>query len=148
MGGLRLVGQIRRCVQSLDQGPGGRQIHRGEPLLEGSVEVKLADGSKVRCRPVFDLIKEYVEHFDPKATEELTWAPAREVEELARHIAREPGTTLFAMGMGPNQFLNSDNKDRAVFLRAALTGNVGRIGGNVGSYAGNYRVALFNGSLP
>ena len=118
----------------------------GEPLLEGSVEVKLADGSKVRCRPVFDLIKEYVEHFDPKATEELTWAPAREVEELARHIAREPGTTLFALGMGPNQFFNSDNKDRAVFLLAALTGNVGRIGGNVGSYAGNYRVALFNGS--
>jgi hypothetical protein len=26
-----------------------------------------------------------------------------------------------------------------------LTGNVGKIGGNVGSYAGDYRVALFNG---
>jgi nitrate reductase alpha subunit len=118
----------------------------GDALLEGSVEVRLADGSKVRCRPVFDLIREYVEHFDPSTTEELTWAPAREVEELARHISKEPGTTLFALGMGPNQFFNSDNKDRAVFLLAALTGNVGRIGGNVGSYAGNYRVALFNGS--
>ncbi|HXH28962.1 MAG TPA: molybdopterin oxidoreductase, partial [Candidatus Polarisedimenticolia bacterium] len=62
-----------------------------------------------------------------------------------RHLAKAPGTTLFAVGMGPNQFFNNDNKDRAIFLLAALTGNVGRLAGNVGSYAGNYRVALFNG---
>jgi nitrate reductase alpha subunit len=68
------------------------------------------------------------------------------VEALARLFAKEPGTTLFAIGMGPNQFFNNDNKDRDIFLLAALTGNVGRIGGNVGSYAGNYRVALFNGA--
>ncbi|MBC7354511.1 MAG: molybdopterin-dependent oxidoreductase, partial [Thermogutta sp.] len=91
-------------------------------------------------------IREYLLHFDPKTVEKITWAPAEAVETLARHIAAEPGTTLFALGMGPNQFFNNDNKDRTVFLVAALTGNVGRIGGNVGSYAGNYRVALFNGS--
>ncbi len=118
----------------------------GDPLLEGSVEVTLADGKKVRCRPVFDMVKEYAAHFDPKTVEEITWAPAAAVESLARHFAKQPGTTLFALGMGPNQFFNNDNKDRDVFLLAALTGNVGRIGGNVGSYAGNYRVALFNGS--
>jgi nitrate reductase alpha subunit len=116
-----------------------------EPLLEGTVQVTLKDGRKVACRPVFDVVKEYVAHFDPKTTEEITWAPAAAVEALARDIAKKPGTTLFALGMGPNQFFNSDNKDRATFLIAALTGNVGRIGGNVGSYAGNYRVALFNG---
>jgi nitrate reductase alpha subunit len=76
----------------------------------------------------------------------LTWAPAAGVESLARQIAAQPGKTLFAVGMGPNQFFNNDNKDRAIFLLASLTGNVGRISGNVGSYAGNYRVALFNGS--
>lgn len=118
----------------------------GDPVLEGSVEVTLADGKKVRCRPVFDLVKEYAAHFDPKTTEELTWAPADAVEALARQIAKQPGTTLFAVGMGPNQFFNNDNKDRDIFLLASLTGNVGRIGGNVGSYAGNYRTALFNGS--
>ncbi len=117
-----------------------------DPLLEGSVEVTLADGKKVRCRPVFDLVKEYAAHFDPKTVEELTWAPASAVGNLARQFAREPGTTLFAIGMGPNQFFNNDNKDRDIFLLAALTGNVGKVGGNVGSYAGNYRVALFNGA--
>ncbi|MHB0955158.1 MAG: molybdopterin-dependent oxidoreductase [Pirellulaceae bacterium] len=117
-----------------------------DPLLEGSIEVVLADGSKVRCRPAFDLIREYAAHFDPQTTEELTWAPAAAVESLARQVAREPGTTLFAVGMGPNQFFNNDNKDRDIFLLAALTGNVGKISGNVGSYAGNYRVAMFNGA--
>lgn len=124
----------------------GKQSKIGEALLEGSIEVTLADGKKVRCRPVFDLVKEYAAHFDPKTTEELTWAPATAVESLARLFAKESGTTLFAIGMGPNQFFNNDNKDRDIFLLAALTGNVGKIAGNVGSYAGNYRVSLFNGS--
>lgn len=118
----------------------------GDPLLEGSVEVTLADGKKVRCRPSFDLVREYVDHFTPKTTEEITWAPAAAIEELARSFAKDPGTTLFAMGMGPNQFFNNDNKDRDLFLLAALTGNIGKLGGNVGSYAGNYRTALFNGA--
>ncbi|MFN7917139.1 MAG: hypothetical protein U0Q55_17475 [Vicinamibacterales bacterium] len=28
-----------------------------DPQLEGEVEVTLANGSKVRCRPVFDLVR-------------------------------------------------------------------------------------------
>ena len=124
----------------------GKYSKVGEALLEGSIEVTLADGSKVKCRPVFDLVKEYTAHFTPQTVEELTWAPAGAVQTLARHFAKDFGTTLFALGMGPNQFFNSDNKDRDVFLLAALTGNVGKMGGNVGSYAGNYRTALFNGA--
>ncbi len=123
----------------------GKYSTVGDPLLEGSVEVTLKDGTKVNCRPVFGLIKEYLAHFDPATVEDMTWAPAKAVESLAREIAGDPGNTLFAVGMGPNQFFNNDNKDRAIFLLASLTGNVGKISGNVGSFAGNYRVALFNG---
>jgi len=124
----------------------GERSDIGKALLEGAVDVRLANGKTVRCRPVFDLLRDYVAHFDPRTVEQITWAPAGAVERLARHLAAAPGTTLFAVGMGPNQFFNNDNKDRAIFLVAALTGNVGRITGNVGSYAGNYRVALFNGA--
>ena len=124
----------------------GKNSPIGDPLLEGSVEVTLADGKKVRCRSNFDMVREYLDHFTPQTTEEMTWAPASAVESLARDIAKTPGTTLFAIGMGPNQFFNNDNKDRDLFLLAALTGNIGKIGGNVGSYAGNYRVSLFNGA--
>ncbi len=123
----------------------GKKSPVNDPLLEGNVEVTLQNGQKVKCRPVYDVLYEYAAHFDPKTVEEITWAPASAVEALAKEIARVPGTTLFAMGMGPNQFFNNDNKDRALFLIASLTGNVGRITGNVGSYAGNYRTALFNG---
>ena len=134
-----------RAPRAISRDEVGKRSRVDEPLLEGTVEVTLRDGTKVACRPVFDVVKEYLAHFDPKTTEEITWAPAAAVETLARDIAKSPGTTLFAIGMGPNQFFNNDNKDRALFLLAALTGNVGRVGGNVGSYAGNYRVALFNG---
>lgn len=131
--------------QTLTRDDVGKNSKIGEALLDGGVEVTLVDGQKVKCRPVFDLVKEYAAHFTPETCEEITWAPAEAVRALARHLAKEPGTTLFAIGMGPNQFFNNDNKDRDTILLAALTGNVGKIGGNIGSYAGNYRTALFNG---
>ncbi len=117
-----------------------------DPQLEGEVEVALKGGKRVKCRPVFDLIKQYIlDNFSPEATAEITWAPKEAIEKLAREIAAANGKTLFAVGMGPNQFFNNDLKDRAQFLLAALTNNIGHIGGNIGSYAGNYRIALFNG---
>ena len=132
--------------QMLTRDDVGKNSKVGEAKLEGAIDVTLADGSTVRCRPVFDLVKEYAAHFDPKTVEELTWAPAAAVETLARHFAKDFGTTLFAVGMGPNQFFNNVSKDRDILLLAALTGNIGKISGNVGSFSGNHRTALFNGS--
>jgi nitrate reductase alpha subunit len=117
-----------------------------DPALEGTFEVTLADGAKVQARTVFDLTREYLDRtMTPETVSRITWAPADAVRGLAREIARHGGETLFAVGMGPNQFFNNDLKDRAIFLVAALTGSVGRPGGNVGSFAGNYRLSLFSG---
>lgn len=117
-----------------------------DPALEGTFDVTLADGSKVRCITVFQATKDVVDaSYTPEDVERLTWAPAYGIREVARQIAKNPEKTLFVTGMGPNQFFNSDLKDRAIFFVAALTRNVGHIGGNVGSYAGNYRASFFNG---
>jgi nitrate reductase alpha subunit len=117
-----------------------------DPQLEGEVEVRLAGGGSVRCRTVLDATRELLDGcYTPEQVEKITWAPAAAVRSLARQIAANPERTLFVTGMGPNQFFNSDLKDRAIFLVAALTRNVGRVGGNVGSYAGNYRASFFNG---
>ncbi len=117
-----------------------------EPALEGTFEVTLADGSRVQARPAFDLTRQYLtETMTPEAVSKITWAPAEAIVSLARAIAANRGTTLFPVGMGPNQFFNNDLKDRAIFLVAALTANIGQPGGNVGSYAGNYRTSLFSG---
>jgi len=116
------------------------------PALEGTYTLTLADGTSVEVTPVFEVLKRHLlADYTPENTSEMTWAPREAITALAREIAANAGSTLFACGMGPNQFFNNDLKDRAVFLLAALTGNIGRIGGNVGSFAGNYRVALLNG---
>lgn len=114
--------------------------------LRAKRKLRLADGQEVEVRTSFALLEQYLnENFTPAQTEAVTGAPAKTVVALALAIADNPERTLFATGMGPNQFFNSDLKDRAILLVAGLTRNIGFKGGNVGSYAGNYRTALFTG---
>lgn len=116
------------------------------PDLYASQKVSLLNGKQVEVRTVFDLTKEYLDRtFSPETTSKITWAPVSAINSMAIQIAANKERTLFVTGMGPNQFFNADLKDRAIFLVAALTRNVGFPGGNVGSYAGNYRAALFGG---
>ncbi len=116
------------------------------PALEGEFEIVTLTGRKVKARPVFDLMREYINtNFSPEQVSKIAWAPREAIISLARDIAARPEGTLFACGMGSNQYFNADLKDRAVLFVAALTRNIGFPGGNVGSYAGNYKVALFNG---
>lgn len=116
------------------------------PDLFARQKLRLKSGETVEVRTVLSLTAEYLDqNLTPKQAEAVTGAPAAAITKLALEIARNPEKTSFVTGMGPNQFFNSDLKDRAIFLVAALTRNVGFPGGNVGSYAGNYRAALFSG---
>jgi nitrate reductase alpha subunit len=129
-----------------DQFGRGAEAAGLDPELRARRSVTLPDGSTVEVRTVFSLTEQYLnDNFTPEKCAAVCGAPARAIVKLATEIARNPEKTLFATGMGPNQFYNSDLKDRAIFLVAALTRNVGFPGGNVGSYAGNYRIALFGG---
>ncbi len=117
-----------------------------KPELDAEKEVTLIDGSKITVRSVYSLEWEYLrENFDPESTSKITWAPVEAIENLAREIAQNAGKTLIAVGMGPNQFFNGDQKDRATMLVCALTRNIGTHSGNIGSFAGNYRAAYFDG---
>ncbi len=126
---------------------GSRFLHSDlKPALSGRHEVTLADGTRVAVRPLFDVLREHLaQSYDPASVSKITWLAPEDITRLARDIASHKGKTLFACGMGPNHFFNADLKDRAVLLVAALTANIGKPGGNVGSYAGNYRGAFFNG---
>ena len=116
------------------------------PALEGEFSIKLADGSEVMARTVFDLTREYLDaNLTPGQCSQITWAPKEAIVSLAHDIVGSDGRTLIACGMGPNQFWNNDNKDRSLFLILALAGSLGRHGGNIGSYAGNYKLTLFSG---
>jgi nitrate reductase alpha subunit len=116
------------------------------PDLEASRKVKLKTGQEVEVRTHFSLLAQYLnDNMTPAQVSKITGAPPAAIESLAAQIAKNPEKTTFANGMGPNQFFNSDLKDRAILLVAAITRNLGFPGGNVGSYAGNYRAALFGG---
>jgi len=117
-----------------------------DPALTGTFSVKTVDGKEVKVRPVFDLIRQYLDdNLKPAQASKLTWAPEAAIVSLARDMAASGGKTLIACGMGPNQFWNNDDKDRALFLILALAGSLGRHGGNIGSYAGTYKNTLFAG---
>ncbi|MER3450615.1 MAG: molybdopterin oxidoreductase, partial [Chloroflexota bacterium] len=73
-----------------------------DPALRGTFSVRTVDGRTVQVRPVFDLLVEYLENFDPVTVSEVTWAPVDAVYSLARQIAANPGRTLIVHGMGPN----------------------------------------------
>jgi nitrate reductase alpha subunit len=113
--------------------------------LEGEYFLKTVDGNKIKVKPVFDLIKEHASHFTPDAVSEICHINKEAVVWLAREIAKNKSKTLVPVGMGPNHWFNNDCKDRTIFLVCALTKNIGFHGGNIGSYAGNYRGAYFNG---
>lgn len=116
------------------------------PKLSASMTVQLLDGKKVKVRTNFHLLEEYLnKNFTPEKTSAITGCPVKGIHRFADLIAANKEKTLFAVGMGPNQFFNADLKDRAIFLVAALTRNIGFPGGNVGSYAGNYRAAIIDG---
>lgn len=122
------------------------QAYKGKPALEVARKVKLAKGGEVEVRTSFSLLKEYLDqNLTPAQTERVTGAPAAAIVSLAEQIGKNPEKTMFATGMGPNQFFNADLKDRAILLVAGLTRNLGFPGGNVGSYAGNYRTAIIGG---
>lgn len=119
----------------------------GKVDLRARKKVKLSGGEVVEVRTVFSLVEEYLNsNFTPKLTSKVTGTPVSGIISLAVQIANAREGTLFATGMGPNQFFNADLKDRAIFLVAALTRNVGFHGGNVGAYAGNYRISIFDGA--
>ena len=116
----------------------------GDPALLGTYEVTLVDGTTVKVRPAFGLLKEYLdENFDLQTTSEICNVDPAAVRSLAKQLAANKGNALLAAGMGPNHYFNADLFGRLHFLVAALTDNIGHFSGNVGSFAGNYRGSLF-----
>ena len=116
----------------------------GDPALLGEFEVELVDGSTVPVRPAFDLLKQYLdESFDLRTASEVCRVPPQAIQSIARQLAANKRETLLAAGMGPNHYFQNDLFGRVQFLVAALTDNIGHLGGNVGSYAGNYRGSVF-----
>ena len=135
-----------RIVSRDDVGPQFARLGI-EPALRGRFRVTTVDGSEVEVRPLFDVYFEFLEeNYRPEKAELITGVPAATIERLARLIADHPRQMKLTQGMGVNQYQHADLKDRAMYLLCALTDNIGHLSGNIGSYAGNFRLPLFNGA--
>jgi nitrate reductase alpha subunit len=126
---------------------GARWEQKGvDPALNGEFTVTLVDGKKINVVPVFHLVSEYLEEFTPENTSALCSIPKEAIIDLARDLAKHRGKSVLATGAGNNHYFNMHLKDRAILLVAALTNNIGHVGGAaIGNFVGNYRVSLYSG---
>ncbi|MBI5184126.1 MAG: molybdopterin-dependent oxidoreductase [Nitrospinae bacterium] len=115
----------------------------GDIQLDYSGEARTKSGP-VKVRTVFSLYKELLEEYTPEIVERAAWCPAEKIRRLAKDIA-ESKAVSFICGMGMNMYLHNDLINRSYYLTATLTGNIGKPGACVSSYAGNYKAPTFNG---
>lgn len=118
-----------------------------DPLLEGEIEVTLVTGERVKTKPVFQLIKEEIlNNYSPeKVAKIIVPFPERvkEYEEMIKRIGKEIGIIKplhIIYGASNYQWYHGDLKGRAYALLVTLTGNLGKSGAGISTYAGQYRV--------
>lgn len=99
----------------------------GSPALEGVSEV---NGFKVRT--VYEDVVGRVVEYPPSKVAELCGLAEEDVRELAR-VYHEDGPVATEVMMGMNHYRNGHYSSWLVHLVALLSGNVGIVGGGIGS---------------
>jgi nitrate reductase alpha subunit len=120
-----------------------------EPALEGSFRVTTTDGQDVEVMPVFEMYRRHLADYDLKAVEEISGAPAEMVRRLAEDIWKTTQAghpVAIHLGEGVNHYFHATLHNRATYLPMLLTGNIGKHGAGVYTWAGNYKGALLQGS--
>lgn len=115
------------------------------PALEGEYEVELVDGQRVKCKPVFQLLKEKLAEHSVSQAAQATGVPEDTIVRLARELATS-GPVHIIYGASNYQWYHGDLKGRALALLVVLTGNIGKSGAGISTYAGQYRIRFKVGS--
>ncbi|MCC7087190.1 MAG: molybdopterin-dependent oxidoreductase [Pirellulales bacterium] len=117
--------------------------------LEGTYQVKLADGKTVEVMTVLEMYKRHLVDYDLKTVEEISGASQELVQRLAKDIwdTTQAGHPVAVhIGEGINHYFHATLHNRASYLPMILTGNIGKHGAGVFTWAGNYKGALFQAS--
>ncbi len=99
-----------------------------DPALEGSFSVVLKSGEKVPVTTVFELFKDELEEYSPKAMHPLTGVHPDVVAELARDL-HGAKNALITMGFSIGKHFNGMLSQRAIASLAAFSGRLGPQGG-------------------
>lgn len=115
-----------------------------DPALEWMGTVRLADGSEVAATTTWSAYLVHLADYDLDSVVEMTGSPRELIERLATDIATIRPAAAH-MGEGVNHWFHATLANRAIHLPFMLTGNIGRPGAGVYTWAGNYKSAVFQG---
>jgi nitrate reductase alpha subunit len=117
--------------------------------LTGVFTVQTVAGEKVEVMPAYEMYKRHLADYDLKTVEEISGADPKLVERLAGDIweTTQAGHPVsIHHGEGTNHYFHGTLHNRACHLPLMLTGNFGKHGAGVFTWAGNYKGALFQAS--
>ena len=125
-------GQIVEAPRTLDLG----EI---EPALAGSYTATLADGTQLEVQPAFERLRERLQDYAPDDASLICGIHADTIRTLARKAATR--TTRILLGWTLGKSYHGDLMERSLCLLLALTGNWGKKGAGIRSWA----VGMFDG---
>ncbi len=102
----------------------------GQVALEGIYAVRLADGTELPVKPVFQLLRDMVSSFTPERVESITGVQADKVREAARLFYTLKPACYYTYN-GIEQHTNAMQTNRAIGMFFCLSGNFDVPGGNV-----------------
>lgn len=98
-----------------------------DPVLEGSYDVMLHDGSRVKVATVGSLIREHIEPWTFEKAAAVTGLGLDMIRRFAEGFAKAKRPMVLS-SWGSNRYLHSDQMNRSKILCLALKGAIGRKG--------------------
>lgn len=115
------------------------RLHPTGADLEGRYDVELTDGTTVEVKTVFTKLREMLDDYPLDKVSAITEIPADAIERVAVEAATHTPVHVI-YGASNYQWYHGDLKGRAISLIPVLTGSIGKSGGGISTYAGQYRI--------
>ena len=114
-----------------------------DPEVDWRGTVSLADGTVVEAATVLNLYREHLGDYDLDTVADITGSPPDLLERLLDDVATIRPMAIH-VGEGVNHYFHATLHNRATYLVAMLTGQIGIPGAGVSTWAGNYKGGIFH----
>lgn len=114
-----------------------------DPELDWRGTITLGDGSEVEVATGLHLYREHLADYDLDTTVAITGSPRDLLERLLEDVATIRPMAIH-VGEGINHYFHATLHNRATYLVAMLTGQIGVPGAGVSTWAGNYKGGIFH----